>query len=274
MDLQTIISTERRLLEPICSFERHSGYTVYRSDSFPNYYGGNGIELDDTAGRSLGSWEETFRHHFSPYRFVHTTFTFAGEERFRPLTEQAQQAGYHVETSTYMFADTTAYCRELPEGLEVRKIRTEEDWMKLWHFQQETYIDGDWYDPNATGPDRLFEKTRFTSGAVGIEWLYLARRGRPEILSKLGIFRHNGICRLQDVETGKRYRRQGFASALVSHAIRHALTSLGTRGLALCADSDYHAIDLYRKLGFLPVGNYVTLMNYPILNPLFLEGSS
>gem|GEM_PF-1568757 len=272
--IDIIFSTEMRLLEPICTFQRLDGYNVYRSDRFPSYYGGNGIQIGDPGAGSLREWEEIFRSHFEPGRFEHTTFTFPLRDRFLPLMEQARSAGYHVETDAYMFADSTDCCHPLPEGVEIRRIETEEDWEDLARFEEATYVDGDWYDPDYTGPDRLFEKKRFTSEAIGIDWFGLVRPGGRELLARLGIFQHNGICRLQDVETAEEHRRRGLAGALVSFAIEHAITTLGTAGLALSADLDYHAIDLYRNLGFREVGEYVEMMNYPVRNPRFMAASA
>jgi ribosomal protein S18 acetylase RimI-like enzyme len=267
MDIQTILSTEMRLLEPICSFLQCDGYSIYRSERFPNYYGGNGIEIVDPRGRSLQEWESIFRAHFDSDRYEHTTFTFANADRFAPLMEQARSSLYHLNRTAYMFVDHTRDCRPLPPEFRIGRIESEGDWKRLHDFEQELYVDGDWYDPTYTGPDRLFEKTRFTSEAIGIEWFHISRRGSDEILAKLGIFSHAGIARLQDVETGKAHRRQGLGTYLVSFAIDHAINTLGTEGLALAADTDYYAIDLYRKLGFVEAGQGITLMKYPVKNP-------
>jgi len=275
MNIRAIMATEMRLLEPICEFEEHDGYRVYRSPLFPNYYGGNGIEITDPAGSSLTEWERIFARHFDGARFLHTTFYMPDEPAFAPLADAARAAGYNVvETVSYMFLDTTRACVPIPDGCEVRRIETEDDWAMMARFAEESYADGDWYDPAYTGPDRLFEKLRFTTGKIGIEWFYLTPAGSREILAKLGVFQHGGICRLQDVETAPAHRRRGYATALVSFAARYAIETLGTAGLALAADSDYHAVDLYTKLGFVGCGGSVMLMKYPVRNPLHLAGGT
>lgn len=273
MDIQRILSTELRLLEPICEFSDHGDYVVYRSDTFRNYYGGNGIDIHVPGDKALADWETTFHRFFDPSQFEHITFTFPHREDFARLIEQAKDARYHVTYDTYMFVDTTEHCAPMPEGLEIHKLSSEDDWQRLGEFYSQSYEDGDWYDPDATGPDRLFEKTRFTSEAIGIDWYYLTRTGEREILASLGIFEHQGICRLQAVETDRNHRRQGLATALVSFAIEEAIDRRGTAGLALCADSDYYAVDLYRKLGFVERGAGVCLMHYPIRNPAYMEPS-
>lgn len=271
MDITTILSTEMRLLEPICEFIEIEGGSLFRSSRFRNYYGGNGITLHDPLGRSLVEWEEVFAGFFDPSLYEHTTFLFPREERFGRLIDEARAAGYHVSFDTYMFVDNTDLCRPIPPELELHRVQSEREWEKLAEFRSASYEGGDWYDPEYDGPDRLFEKTRFTSEQVGIDWFYLAGRGEEEMLASLGLFTHNGICRLQDVETAEAHRRKGLASVLVSAAIDRAINVLGTRGVALCADSDYHAVDLYHKLGFVDVGDAVTLMKYPVKNPAFIK---
>ncbi|MEO5930024.1 MAG: GNAT family N-acetyltransferase [Candidatus Kapaibacterium sp.] len=275
MDIRTILSTEMRLLEPICSFHEEEGYMVYRSEKFPNYYGGNGIEIRDPRGMSLAGWEDIFHRYFDPARFSHLTFTFADGPEFAGIINDARRARYNVvELTSFMFAETTAFCRPLPEELEIRKVESDDDWERFYRFYHASLEEGDHYDPAYTGPDRLFEKIRFTTDAVGIEWFRLTRRGSDEIFAKLGIFRHGGICRLQDVETAPAHRRNGYAGLLVSFAIGRAIDTFGSRGLALCADSEYYAVDLYRKLGFAECGDTVMLMNYPIRNPAFMATES
>lgn len=271
MDITTILSTELRLLEPICTFIQRDDGLVYRSVLFPKYYGGNGIALRASCGRTLAEWEAIFHEYFDPGIHEHVTFTFPREEQFEGLIADARNAGYHVTFESYMFVDRTDRCAPVPEGFGVRRTRTEDDWRRLAEFSRQSDADADWFDPAYIGPDRLFEKTRRTSEAIGIEWLVLTADGSDEILAGLGIFRHAGICRLQQVETALGHRRKGYASVLVGYAVRYAIETLATTGVALCADADYYAVDLYRKLGFVPCGDMVVLMWYPIRNPAFLK---
>jgi len=271
MTIERVLATEMWLLKPICEFIEGPGYTVFRSSRFRNYYGGNGLNIHEPRGGSLSEWEETFGQYFDSALYQHTTFLFPHDERFSRMVEEARAARYHVSFDSYMFVGNDALCRPLPAGLVVHRVATEGDWEKLDTFYSRSYAEADWFDPEHNGPDRLAEKRRFTSSELGIDWFYLTRAGEEEVLAALGLFEHAGICRLQDVETSAEHRRQGFASVLVSAAIDRALNTLGTQGLALCADSDYHAVDLYRKLGFVEVGATVTLMRYPIRNPLHME---
>jgi GNAT superfamily N-acetyltransferase len=81
--------------------------------------------------------------------------------------------------------------------------------------------------------------------------------------SSLGIVSDGtGLARFQSVETHPDARRRGLASALVHHAGRAALDRGATR-LVIVADPDYHAIGIYRSLGFVEAEMQVQLTRPP-----------
>jgi len=70
------------------------------------------------------------------------------------------------------------------------------------------------------------------------------------LVCQLGLFAAGpGVARFQSVETHPAHRRRGLAGSLVHHASRYG-ASLGARTLVMVADPDYHALALYRSLGF------------------------
>ncbi|MGF1429824.1 GNAT family N-acetyltransferase [Kitasatospora sp. LaBMicrA B282] len=84
----------------------------------------------------------------------------------------------------------------------------------------------------------------------------------------LGVFGSGGgdgsgdgdrLARYQDVETHPDFRRQGLATALVHRAGTWATGELGARRLVVVADPAYHAIHLYRALGFTDAERQVQL---------------
>lgn len=262
---EEIRATELRLLEPICTFDKRDGYTVYKSDLFPNYMAGNGIEIHDPQNLSLAEWEDLSGQCFDLRPSSHMSFTFPKRPEFAELIERGKAEGYEVEIEAYMSADHTRRLSQTPSEFEIREILTASDWERSRVFHAEATREYDWYESDAES-DQLFEKTRFTSEAVGIRWFYVSYPGGSEILAKLGLFEHQGLWRLQDVMTAQPYRRQGLASFLVSFALREAIDRQKGSALALVTDIDYYAIDLYRKLGFVSCGEAVTLMKYPVKN--------
>jgi ribosomal protein S18 acetylase RimI-like enzyme len=73
----------------------------------------------------------------------------------------------------------------------------------------------------------------------------------------------NGLARFQNVETHPAFRRQGLASALVSTLGAWGLAELGASRLVILADPEYHAIDLYRGLGFADAEHQIMLQRPP-----------
>ena len=71
------------------------------------------------------------------------------------------------------------------------------------------------------------------------------------LVCQMGLFRGGpGLARFQSVETDPDHRRRGLAGALVHHVGRYGFGTLGAERLVMVADPDYHAVDLYRALGF------------------------
>jgi GNAT superfamily N-acetyltransferase len=70
--------------------------------------------------------------------------------------------------------------------------------------------------------------------------------------SGVGIFdTWPGYARFQNLDTHPAHRRRGLASNLVGAAAQFALTEFGARNLVLAAVPHYHAITMYRSLGFI-----------------------
>jgi ribosomal protein S18 acetylase RimI-like enzyme len=260
LTLAQAAATERRLLEPIAEITEREGYLVYRSDGFPDYYAGNGIEIREP-GRSLAEWEAVFAREFDTHVSRHRTFTFERAPELEPLASEAFEAGYRVEFLAYLIAKRALPAGEPPAGLAVERIDSDAGWERLLAFEDRVSRAFEWYEgPDST--ESLLAKTRYVSEQVGIEWLALVD-GAGTIASKLGLFRHGSVYRLQDVATAEEHRRQGLSSYLLRLALRRAVEEDDAQGLVVAADRDYHAIDLYRKLGFEDVGQTVVLMRFP-----------
>jgi ribosomal protein S18 acetylase RimI-like enzyme len=262
--LHDALATERRLFEPICEFERHDGYRVYRSDRFPSYYGANGIEIESAPPRRLRAWEDAFHEAFDSERFEHVTLTFAPRPELAGLIEEAHVAGYNVSNDVYLIATRRLPSGPPPDGLRLEEIDGEQGWERLGVFEDRLNRGYDWYAGEASSAG-LLAKTRYVSERIGIRWIALTTHS-GEVRAKLGVFRHGQVCRLQDVATLPEHRRRGLATYLLRSALDDTLDTPGLEGLVVCAERDYHAIDLYRKLGFRELGETVTLMRYPIRN--------
>ena len=119
MTRQLVQKTEHRLLEPICEFQKRDGYTVFKSETFPNFWGGNGLRLISSENRSLDDWENTFNDHFDSNVFRHKTFFFDEKDEFEHLKEQATSKNYKIEITTSMVATDDRQSRPLLEDFEI-----------------------------------------------------------------------------------------------------------------------------------------------------------
>jgi ribosomal protein S18 acetylase RimI-like enzyme len=89
-------------------------------------------------------------------------------------------------------------------------------------------------------------------------WFGAFRDG--EMHAGLGIFAAgSGLARFQSVDTHPAHRRQGLATHLLLTAADHARRSLGANTLMIAADPGYHAIEIYRSLGFQEHSRHVQL---------------
>jgi ribosomal protein S18 acetylase RimI-like enzyme len=80
--------------------------------------------------------------------------------------------------------------------------------------------------------------------------------------SALGLVLGGDLARFQSVETHPDSRRNGLASALVHHAAQDGFDR-GARTLVIVADPEYHAIGIYRSLGFEGTETQVQLTRPP-----------
>ena len=95
------------------------------------------------------------------------------------------------------------------------------------------------------------------SRELDIRWLVLTAPDNEAMLAKLGWFSHGGVARLQEVVTERHHRHRGYATALVSEAIREALAT-GIDVLGLCADDSVRP--LYEPLGFKRIASLVSFL--------------
>ncbi len=154
---------------------------------------------------------------------------------------------------------------EVDGAVEVRPLSGDADWdlaLRLRHS----------WDPPRDPAERVFGERRVAGHRALCEsghavWFGAFVGGR--LRSACGIFPDgHGAARYQLVETDPAARRTGLAGAVVHHAGRHALALPGVERLIIVADPGYHAIGLYRALGFTDTERQVQLQAAPPLNPV------
>lgn len=168
--------------------------------------------------------------------------------------------GLTAEVSTVLTADRLAPPAR-PLTAEVRRLAGDDDWDRALELRRA--MDG----PEPPPEHRLFverrvAETRRLCEAGHGAWFGAFVDGRMR--AGAGVFGDgDGAARYQNVETHPGFRGRGLASHVVHRAGQWALSEAGARTLVIVADPGYHAIRIYRALGFADTERQVQLMRLP-----------
>jgi ribosomal protein S18 acetylase RimI-like enzyme len=135
-----------------------------------------------------------------------------------------------------------------PAGHELRRLRDERDWQRAIELH---VIAGEVGEQGF----REFIETHMRAIRRACEQGHGSWWGASadqEMVCGLGIFDAGGrVARFQSVDTHPAHRRRGLAGSLLAAAGAYARAELAADTLAIVADPDYFAIELYRSLGFV-----------------------
>lgn len=267
--LRRIQETERHIVRSAGTSIDMGDYIVFRSTEHPKWLQANMMELRVSRGRTLADWELIFREHFDAACYQHLMLYLPFVDGFEALhteidaivaSESEAVPPLSVQRITWMFASEPSD-REIPGGLVVRPVTTEEERLALIEFGIEESADEPWFTSRSRA--RAFLESRYeVLDRIGVRWYFLAMQDDRRVLARLGMFEHDGICRLQSVGTLKSHRRRGLGSALVGYTLNEALRQ-GAAGLALSTETDSGSHTLYANVGFRDVGSDVWVMRFP-----------
>jgi ribosomal protein S18 acetylase RimI-like enzyme len=162
--------------------------------------------------------------------------------------EEFVSLGLRVDVDTVLTATSlTAPAREAPAAA-FRRLEGDSDWAQAAALSLATEEPQDSESHRRYLARRMGAIRRVCEGGHGA-WFGAFRDG--EMHCGLGVFNVGaGLARFQAVDTHPAHRRQGLASHLLHVAGQYAMRHLGARTLVIAADPDYHAIGIYRSLGF------------------------
>jgi GNAT superfamily N-acetyltransferase len=235
-----------RVLEGSSITDR-GGYLVVRTPANPEYWWGNFLLLPASAWPDDAAiWISRFAEAFPAAR--HLAFgidatTVAGDAPAGFLA-----AGLKAQLHTVLTASSV---REPPRPNRVAQIRRldgDADWAQALELRLACS------DHVADPAGAQFERRRTHQARLLAEAGHGACFGAfldDRLVAQLGVFSDgSGTARYQNVETHPAARRQGLAGTLVYQAGQHALTEMAARLLVIVADPGYHAIRVYRSVGF------------------------
>lgn len=251
--------TEFTILKSIGIPKKHEGNIVVECRLFPTYYGGNLILMNKDLDADLSYFEGIFDQFFTAPKTKHKTFLLSPESKqYTKLLEEAREKKYEITTFKMMATAPQSFPikqmdNHVIDQLDLLNNETDiNDYLELVKASNEL----EWFWTEG------FKKQQTITRMLGIQWFGIRQKGKNQILSSLGIFKHGQLARMQDVVTHPNHFRNGYATQLLKHAIQLADQQLDVKEIVIVADTDYHAYDLYAKLGFQDVFAMTELMKF------------
>jgi len=227
--------------------EDRGDHLVVRSPHNPTHWWGNSLLLARTpSAPDAHSWLERFAAAFPDADHVALGVDGTGG-RVSDLAPWAD-LGLAVEAQAVMTATSVLPPRH-PTDAVCRALASDDDWAQSVELRVRCRE-----GPQAPAAHRAFAsaqaQTRRSMVAAGHGGWFGAFVD-DRLVCQMGLFAGGpGLARFQSVETDPDHRRRGVARSLVHHVSRYGFASLAARTLVMVADPDYHALELYRSLGF------------------------
>ena len=253
-------------------------HLVISSPRNPGYWWGNFLLLarPPAGPDEMSRWLERFEAAFPAAR--HRTFGLdvtanaGAAPPGSPAAAAFLAAGFQAERNVVLTARSAGPAR--PPGLPavIRQLAGDDDWRQSSALRRacaEAEADEPGAAPPAEAPAerqefedrRLAARRELTERGAGA-WFGAFAGG--QLAAQLGLVpAGGGLARYQDVETHPGFRRRGLAGALVAGAARTATAEFGAQQLVIVADPAYHAVRLYRSLGFALAQDQVGFLRPP-----------
>lgn len=238
------------------TLEERDDYLVIRTPGNPTFWWGNYILLPaapraDDAER----WKKWFRAEFPDTE--HQAYGIDSTDGFAGESDALAKLGVDVEESSILTATSLIAAPE--SDAEVRKLASDTDWDQMVDLDLAVYPTE---DENPDG-HRLYLRRRIRDQRALTESSRSAWFGGfvdGLLVGSLGIVSDgSGIARYQSVQTHPDFQRRGIARRMLCDAALHANNVLDAGTLVIAADPAYHAIELYRSVGFADVERQIQL---------------
>jgi len=221
------------------------------SDEFPDYHGGNLVELHHPDLRSLSDWEALHVRVLPDRRqYVFVVPPGIPSDSF---VSAAKRRGYRATHFLYMVRTVNASVASSDRMQTIAVAPTDvagPDFASFYRAQLVSYLD------NSEVIEQLLKRA-IEAGVRGrVQWLLARGADAPEPVGGLGVFSCGSLLRLQDVYVRAAYRNLGVGSALLD-SVSITPSRRGSRALVACVLRDSRAVKWYRRHGFRDVGALV-----------------
>jgi ribosomal protein S18 acetylase RimI-like enzyme len=229
--------------------DEYDDHIVVTSPHLPTYWWANFLLLRDLPDeRSSPGWLERFGTTFPSA--THVALGIDAVEGSVADLAWFTERGFVAEAPAVMTADQLNPPTRVNRDAVYRELRSDADWAASLALRGRCSTDA----PRAAPPAAELDISRAAVNRQVVQaghggWFGAFIGGR--LVAQLGLVATgDGNARYQSVETDPGHRRRGLAGSLLYHAAKHGLDELGARRLVIVADPAYHAIALYRSLGF------------------------
>jgi ribosomal protein S18 acetylase RimI-like enzyme len=239
----------------------HGDHLVVRSPHNPDHWWGNFLLLDAVpSAEDSQRWLDRFAAEFPDAD--HVALGFDGTAGTVAELAWFTDRGYSAEASTVLIATAVHAPRHVGTGAVYRPLASDADWadsvelrMRCDAGEHPAAIHRSFVTATARTNRELAESGHGAWFGAFVD---------DQLVAQMGLLRTEpGLARFQSVETDPDYRRRGLAGALLHHTSRYGFAELGARRLVIVADPDYHAIELYRAVGFTPTEAQLQLEREP-----------
>ena len=239
----------------------HGTRLVVRTPANPGFWWGNFVLFNAPPRKGdARSWAALFSGDFP--QAAHLALGVDGTNGDTGDADELAELGVASEVNSVLTATRLLPPGEPDIATDIRPLTSDDDWAQATRLR---IACDDHFTMTAEHQQflerKVAEHRRICDAGHGA-WFGAFVEGRMR--AGAGLFSDgSGLARFQDVETHPSYRRRGLASSLVHQAGHWGLHQLGARTLVIVADPGYHAIRLYRALGFADAERQVQLSRPP-----------
>ncbi|MFG2196063.1 GNAT family N-acetyltransferase [Streptomyces sp. NPDC048639] len=239
----------------------HASHVVVRTPANPGFWWGNFVLFNAPPRKGDASrWSAVFSGEFPDA--AHLALGVDGTDGDAGDETELAELGVTTEVSSVLTATRLMPPARPRTDITMRPLTSDDDWAQALELRLACHDDGPLTADYRRFVEEKVTEDRMLCAAGHGTWFGAFVDGG--LRSGAGLFSDgSGLARFQSVETHPGYRRQGLASSLVHHIGHWGLHTLGARTLVIVADLDYHAIRIYRALGFADAERQVQLHRSP-----------
>ena len=248
VDLRSLgLRSDLATLQGISEITTHSDRVVVRTPSEPTYWHGNAVIFRTTQVAPEPQIAQ-FRADFPEAEHVTLAWDAPGMA-LQPGHRALQDLGFDLDQSDILVHDGRFRDPDVPDGLALRPITSDDDWAQVTALQYDTGIEQG-YEAGPHKPyitRRMAAQRRIVEGGRGCWFGAFEDR---HLVGDLGLILGPDLARFQSVETRKSHRKRGISSALICTALAWRAARAPDVPVVMVADQDGAPGRLYRSLGF------------------------